>query len=325
MVGRRILLLGVSLSMCGASLAKERVASVRRIGLLGSVPSDPRDPAYVALLSELRRWGYVEGKNLLLMERSDDEHGALDAMARELTAVPVDVIVAADNFATAAARRATKTIPIVMISSGDPVGSGFVSSLAQPGGNVTGTAFFAPELKLKQLDILIEGLGAPKRLGYVIHKDHRLVPRFMARVKELQSAASSRRIELREVYVDSSSLAETLERLVHERVEGVVVEDYAAGEVSESELAALAVKMPLIMTSPYAARAGVLFTYGVNMVDLTRKSAEYVARLLGGARPSDLPVQLPTKFEFVINLKTAESLGLQIPRALLLRADQLVR
>jgi putative ABC transport system substrate-binding protein len=113
--------------------------------------------------------------------------------------------------------------------------------------------------------------------------------------------------------------------LVHERVEGVVVEDYAAGEVSESELAALAVKMPLIMTSPYAARAGVLFTYGVNMVDLTRKSAEYVARLLGGARPSDLPVQLPTKFEFVINLKTAESLGLQIPRALLLRADQLVR
>jgi putative ABC transport system substrate-binding protein len=214
-----------------------------------------------------------------------------------------------------------------MLAAGDPVASGFVSSLARPGGNVTGNAFFGEELQMKQLEILIEATGAIKRLALVGHEYYRQAPRWLRQVERLKTAAASRGFELQDVYVQSSlNLDQAFGALVRDRVEGAIVEGNAAMELSADAVGALVLKhrLPVIMTWRDSARGGVPLTYGVKYSDLTRKGAVYVARILDGAKPADLPVELPTRFDFTINLHAADAIGMKIPRSLILRADELI-
>jgi len=234
----------------------------------------------------------------------------------------VDVIITGSNVHVTAAQRATATIPIVMVAAGDPVGAGFIASLARPGGNITGlSADASREIVGKNLALLKEILPGLSRVGVV----------GQARPSQggaLEAAARRLNVALEVVDIRSPEDFESaFAAMVGKRVGAVVV---AAGPLTymrRQQIADLALKhrLPAITTLNEFAPAGLLMTYGTNLPDLYRRAASYVAKILGGAKPADLPVEQPTKFELVINLKTAKALGLTIPQTLLLRADEVIQ
>jgi putative ABC transport system substrate-binding protein len=274
----------------------------------------------------LRELGYVEGKNIVIELRSAE--GKLDrapALAVELVRLKVDVIVTGGPQSTRAAKEATVTIPIVMAFDNDPVGNGFVASLARPGGNITGLSTLYPEISGKQLELLKEIVPRLSRVAVLGNSTH---PGNAQAVKETELAAGVLAVQLQYLDVRDPKDIETAFRAASKgRTDAVLVLENAVLTSHRKQLVELAVKsrLPAIYPQTEYMEAGGLIYYGTNTPDLFRRAATYVDKILKGAKPADLPVEQPTKFEFVINLKTAKQIRLTIPPNVLARADKVIR
>jgi putative ABC transport system substrate-binding protein len=275
----------------------------------------------------LRELGYAEGKNIIIEYRhAEGKLDRLPALAAELVRLKVDIIVTGGEPATRAVKEATVTIPIIMSQVGDPVGSGFVDSLAHPGGNITGLSTLAPELNGKRLEILKEVVPRLSRVAVVTTSTQMDNAQLL---RDVNPAAKAFGVKLQYVDVRSPKDIETAFRTATKgRAEGVLW--LAPGNVAggrQTQILELAVKnrLPVMYVSPAIVEAGGLMTYGVDIRDLDRRAATYVDKILKGRTPRDLPVEQPMKFEFVINLKAAKPIGLTIPPNVLVRATKVIR
>jgi putative ABC transport system substrate-binding protein len=319
-------ILTLSLFLVPLTAEGQQTGKVARIGYL-VIDRAASPHLREAFLQELRDLGYVEGRNLVIEYRSaDGKSEQLPALAAELVALKVDVIVAPSTVAALAAKRATRTLPIVSVAI--PVTSGLVTSLARPGGNVTGLAFFSPELVgmcLEQLKQAVPGvsrvaaLWQPGGQGELTEKD-------MLEGAEVAARALGVRLQFVEAR-GPDNFDRAFSEMTSARAGALTVLPSNMFISERRRLVDLATKNRLPAVYPWRefVDAGGLMSYGLNVADLFRRAATYVDRILKGAKPSDLPVEQPTKFEFVINLKTAKALGLTIPKTLLLRADQVIQ
>jgi ABC-type uncharacterized transport system substrate-binding protein len=297
--------------------------NVPRIGYLGGSGVSRID----AFRQGLRELGYVEGKNIVIESRrfTGGKPDRLAALAAELVRLKVDVIVTSGSNPTRAAKEATATIPIVMAQDPDPVGNGFIASLARPGGNITGLSNLGPELSGKRLELLKEVVPRVKRVAVF---GTSTFPGNAQILRETELAAGALRLQLQYLDVlDPKNIETAFQGASKGRAEAVLV---LAGPVFTSQrtqLADLSVKsrLPAIYYATEFVEDGGLMTYGANRSDLARRAATYVDKILKGAKPADLPVEQPTKFEFVINLKAAKQIGLTIPPNVLARADRVIR
>ncbi len=271
----------------------------------------------------LRELGYVEGRDIEFLGRTaNDSPEQLSILARELVRLSPDVLIAGVNTTIAVLQRATSTIPIVMVASVDPVGHGFVQSLARPGGNITGLSYLASdEMHGKLLQTLHEIVPNVSAVGLIVESGY-------ATDRWLETAGHRLNLRIeREVVRAVDEVEQAFAALKRRRVDGITVLGGTpmAGRRHRIAELALASRMPAIAFWRDHAEAGFLCTYGPNARDLFRRSADYVDRILKGAKPSDLPVEQPTLFDFVVNLKTAKALGLTIPQSVLLRADEVIQ
>ena len=322
-----IVVLSLSLLAAPVTAGAQPPRKVPRIGYLVLAPllekPSPERAAFLEALSEL---GYVDGKTVSIEYRSAGWNAELlPDLAEELVRLNVDAIVTGGGGATAeAARQATKTIPIVVAASADPVGLGLVASLARPGGNITGTSLMAPELGSKRLELLKETVPKISRVAVLWH------PRGAGRLEWQQTEAAARRlgVTLQSYEVrNADDVARALEAMTQKRPDAVIMffDPLTSGyRVIISDFA-LKNRLPTIFGAREFAAAGGLMSYGPNIPELFRRAAVYVDKILKGAKPRDLPVEQPTKFELIVNLKTAKALGLTIPPSVLIRADQVVQ
>ncbi len=325
---RKLMSAAVTLLAAPPVVQAQAPGKVFRIGVLGINPPAPHSTVWIAFVAELRRRGYVEGQNLQIEGRNaGGDTARLDALAGELVALRVDVIfTTSGTFGVLAAKRATSTIPIVMFTSADPVASGLVASLSHPGGNVTGNSIQGLVLGLKRLEILAEVVGKPARLAYLQRSSVSTLPTAASYGRDLASGARALGVELQHVRVQSDDeLPQSFEAMRRDRVDGVVVDNFGFTALYGS-IASLAVSHQLatIAEGKTFAEVGGLAAYGVDYDDLARRAAIYVDKILRGAKAGDLPVEQASKFDLYFNLKTARSLGRTIPRALLLRADEVI-
>jgi putative ABC transport system substrate-binding protein len=324
---RRAFIATVTGSIIAASLVGEgqQSAKVPRIGyLLGRSAAESGDLA-TAFRRGLHDLGYVDGRTILIEYRyAEGRLERLPDLAANLVRLKVDVIVTAGEAAIRAARGATSTIPIVMASAGDPVGSGLVASLARPGGNVTGLSLVATEAAGKRLELLKETLPMLSRVAVLWN------PTNQSKLPEWENAQLAARalgLTLRSVEVRAPDDFEgAFSTIARERPDALVTLSDAVTTIHRTRIAAFAIKrkLPTIAENRAYAETGSLMTYGASQSDLFRRAAIYVDKILKGARPGDLPVEQPTKFELVVNMKTAKALGLTIPPAVLARADQVI-
>jgi putative tryptophan/tyrosine transport system substrate-binding protein len=311
-------------ALCSFAQAQQP-AKVPRIGFQLDSPASAVTARTEAFRQGLRELGYIEGKNIIIEWRSAE--GKLERrseLAAELVRLKVDVIVSGGPSVTRGVKEATSTIPIVMAQDTDPVGSGFVASLARPGGNITGLAALAPEMSGKQLDLLKQIVPKLSRVAVIGNSN---VPGDAQALRETVLAAGSFDVYLRYLDVPDPKDIETVFRAAAKgRADAVLVLGNPILNAHRKQIVDLAVKHPLPATSarPEFVEAGGLMTYGTSYNDLFRRAATYVDKILKGARP-DLPVEQPTKFELVINLKTAKQIGLTIPRSVLGRADKVIK
>ena len=311
----------------GTFAEAQQPTQVPRIGYLSASSASSISFRVEALRQGLRELGYVEGKNIVIEQRyAEGKPDRVPALAAELVRLTVNVIVTAGPLPTRAAKEATVTIPIVMTNEGDPVGTGFVASLARPGGNITGLSNLAPELSGKRLELLKEIVP---RLSHVAFFGTSTLPGNAQSLKETELAAGALGVQLQYLDVLSPRDIETAFQAASKgRSDAVLM--MAAGSflnTHRTQVVDLAVKsrLPAIYNFPEFVEAGGLMTYGVSTTDLSRRAATYVDKILKGAKPADLPVEQPTKFEFVINLKTAKQIGLTIPPNVLARADKVIK
>jgi putative ABC transport system substrate-binding protein len=276
------------------------------------------------LLQALRDAGYDEGRNLIVEFRSVSPAEMLPSLAAELLALDVDVIVALGSQAVRAAQQATQRIPIVMAASSDPVGTGFVASLARPGGNITGMSLFSPELSGKRLELLREIAGDIRRVAVLWNPDD---PPATLSLKETEAAArilgiELRAFEIRRVNDFDAAFASATEA----RPNAVVILPAPLLTTNGRQVAVWALhnRLPAIDWQRDFPASGGLMSYGPDLESLVRRSAVFVDKILRGTKPADLPVEQPTKFDLVINLNTAKALGIAVPQSLLLRADDLI-
>ena len=297
--------------------------SAPRLGVLAQFSAASR--FYVEFGNALRDLGYVEGQNLgIEFTSAAGSADRLPGLAAELVRLRVDVIVASGSEATLAARKATTTIPIVMTSS-NPLGLGIVASLARPGGNITGLSLLAPEVSGKRVEILKQILPGITSVAVLLYPDD---PGVAFSLKETEAAAELSALKLQILKVrDAAALDNAFQVATRERVEAIIVLPAPLMNVQVRRIAELALKnrLPTIYFSDDLPKAGGLVSYGVSLPAIYRRLAYYVDRILKGAKPGDLPIELPTKFELVINLKTARALGITIPQSLLLRADDVIQ
>jgi putative ABC transport system substrate-binding protein len=319
-----ILLGAMLLVLCFS--AEAQPSKVLRIGYLAAVSLSSIEPRTEAFRQGLRELGYVEGKNISIETRGVVEKpDQLRELAAELVLLKVAVIVTTGPTSTRAAKEATSTIPIVMAFHSDPVGSGFVASLARPGGNITGLSSVAPELSGKQLELLKEVIP---RLSRVVVLGTASQPGNAEALRETERAAAAFGLKIQYVDVPTTKDIERALRAVSkEHADAVLVLTSPVLNSRRSEVVGLAAKsrLPAMYFATEFVEDGGLMTYGVNFSDLFRRSATYVDKILKGAKPAELPVEQPTKFEFVINLKTAKQIGLTIPPNVLVRADRVIR
>jgi putative ABC transport system substrate-binding protein len=296
-----------------------------RIGLLVFASASSFAPRVDAFRHGLRERGYVEGQNVFLEYRyAEGQLERLPALAAELAALKVDVIVTSSTPAIRAAMQATRTIPIVMANVADPVQSGLVASLARPGGNVTGVSNLAPEVDGKRLALLKEALPKVARVGFILDPANRALA---LRLGELRTAARALGIALQSVEVGNpGELESAFEAIARERVGALIVPAPIASLYGRRIVQiALRQRVPAMYDARQFAAEGGMMAYGPDFLDLHRRAATYVDKILKGARPADLPVEQPTKFELIINLKTAKALDVAIPPAVLARADEVIQ
>jgi len=299
-----------------------RIGFVSPSGAPGSV-SPPLD----ALRQGLSDLGYVDGKNILLESRNAE--GRLDrmpALMNELVQQKVDVIVAVNNVLIRAAKEATKTIPIVMVTSVDPVDAGYVNNFAHPGGNITGLANLGREISAKRMQLLREVLPKMSRLAVLWDAN---APGPAIAFKEYEAAARAFKLDLRsvEVHGPTPDLVGAFQATKTARVEALIVVGNPLMVQHAKQVFELAAKyrLPSMTEEGRFVEAGGLISYGANAADLVRRAAEYVVDILKGAKPGDLPVKLASKFEIFINLKTSQQLGLVIPQHVLVQADKVIK
>jgi putative ABC transport system substrate-binding protein len=324
---RRTFLGTLAGGLLAAPLAAEaqQAAKVPRIGYLAiNLATSPH--LHEAFRQGLRDLGYVEGRNVETEYRdAEGKYERLPALAAELVSLKVDLIVAAAYPATLAAKNATKTIPIIMVAVADPVRIGLIASLVRPGGNITGLALFAgTEIIGKHLELLKEAIPSLSRVAVLSNPGN---PMHVLRLREVEVAGRSLRVQLQILKAqgpeefDSAFAAMTRERAGALYVVGDPM--FVSHRRRLAELAAKS-RLPAVYELKDHAEAGGLMVYGAGTLDMFRRAATYVDKILKGAKPGDLPVEQPTKFDLVVNLKTAKALGLTIPPSLLLRADQVI-
>jgi putative tryptophan/tyrosine transport system substrate-binding protein len=299
-----------------------------RVGVLefGSPPASPEWKTRSLLLQELRTLGWLEGQNLVLEYRwAEGRDSRLYTLAAELVRLPVDVIVVSNTLAIRAAKQETTTIPIVMISVGDPVKNEFVADLARPGGNITGVGGMVPKLSGKLLELLKEAIPAVTRIAVLADLTVSATGQIL---EELEGAARALGVQLQVVAVyHPREFERSLKEATHAGAGALVVLPAVLFASHQKQLAALALQhgLPAIFSERGFAQAGGLMAYGPERRERWQRVAYYIDRILKGAKPADLPVQQPMKFELVINLKTAQALGLTMPPSLLFQADELIR
>jgi ABC-type uncharacterized transport system substrate-binding protein len=305
-------------------LADCRATKVARIGFVGATAADGLPERVVAFRAGLRALGYQEGRDIVIEFRwADGRYERLPALFDELARRDVDVIVTHGTPGVLAAKQATATIPIVMATSGDAEGSGLVASLARPGGNVTGLTFFNPELAAKRFELLKEILPSLTEVGLLLNPANPINEPIVPTIKLTAQALG---LEVHPFGVRGPAEFEhAFAAMAARRVGAVVVIDDATLIANAPAVARLALQHRLPSSGwPDYALAGGLVAYGVNFPDLFRRAATFVDKILKGAKPADLPVERATKFETVVNLKIAKALGLDVPTAILLRADQVI-
>jgi ABC-type uncharacterized transport system substrate-binding protein len=308
------------------SAEAQQPEKVPRIGFLSATSPSTISARVDAFRQGLRELGYVEAKNIVVEYRyAEGKLERLSELAAELVRLKVDVIVTAGPTVTRPVKKTTVTIPIVMAFDDDPVGSGFAASLARPGGNITGLSSQAPEISGKQLELLTEIVPKFSR-GAVLGSSTRAGT--AQSIKETELAAGALGLKLQYLDVLGPKDIETAFREARKGLaEAVIVLQSAVANAHRKQIVELAMKnrLPAIYNVPEFVDAGGLMTYGVSMTDLHRRAATYVDKILKGAKPGELPVEQPTKFEFVINLKAAKQIGLSIPPNVLARADRVIR
>jgi putative tryptophan/tyrosine transport system substrate-binding protein len=303
----------------------QQTGKVYRIGILGTGSQAASKPLLTAFHEGLQELGYVDGRNLVVDYRyADGKYERLADLAGELVALKPDVLVTGVNPSIAALKKVAGATPIVMTLSTDPVGAGFIQSLSRPGTNITGVTWdVTPETSAKRVQLLKEAVPALSRFGALYDSD----PSNRPFVQAIAEAAKRLRLTLVQVLIHTSTeLDEAFARLRRDQVDGAILLGGGLSYSLRSQVAELAAraKLPVLYQWREAVVGGGLMSYGVNMPALVRHSASYVDKILKGANPADLPVEQPTEFEFIINLKTAKALGLTIPPSLLLRADQVI-
>ncbi len=308
-----------------ASFAQQP-GKVWRVGFLALRRIGPLDSDFFGEFPRgMRELGYIEGKNLVIEWRSaEGEVERLPKVAAELVRLKVDVIVPAGAQAVRAAQKATITIPIVMGTAGDPVGSGFVKSLARPGGNITGLSDIAGDLGSKLLDLLLGAIPKLSHVAVLVNPDNSSHSPIL---KSIQAAAPSAGVKIIPVAARTPrEIEEAFSVMVQENAKAVIAAADAIFNQQVRQIVDLAAKhrLPSISGYPQYAEAGGLMNYGPDFADNFRRAATYVDKIFKGAKPGDLPVEQSTRFELAVNLKTAKALGLTIPPAVLLRADRVI-
>jgi putative ABC transport system substrate-binding protein len=304
----------------------QQPAKIPRIGYLAGASRSAIAFRLEAFRQALRELGYVEGKNIAIEYRfSEGNFRRQKELATELARLNVDVIVTSGPASTRAAKEATSTVPIVMTFHSDPVGSSSVASLARPGGNITGLSTLTPEISGKQLEILKEIVPKLSRVSVLGSSAN---PGNAQVLKELEATAGTFSVQLQHLDVLDAKELETVFRAVgNQRADALVV---LAGTIiiaQRTRIAEMAIKsrLPSIYERREFVESGGLMSYGISIIDLDRRAAIYVDKILKGAKPADLPIEQPTKFELVINLKAAKQIGLTIPPSVLARADRVIR
>jgi putative ABC transport system substrate-binding protein len=318
--------LGVTLSTVSFTAQAQPLTKVARIGFLGGVQPAAVSARIEAFRQSLRELGYVEGKNVVIEYRyAEDKLDRLPALAAELVRLEVDVIVTGGPGSTRASKDATATIPIVMAQDIDPVATGFVASLARPGGNVTGLATFAPGISGKQLELLKESVPKISRTAVL---GTSTTPGSALMLKEVEAAAGALGVKLQYMdIVDAKEIEPAFRAASKVKADAVLVLFSFVLNSHRAKVVELAVKSRLPVIYPFSefVEAGGLMTHAVSFTDLYRSAGVYVDKILKGTRPADLPVEQPKKFEFIINLKAAKQIGLTIPPNVLVRADRVIK
>jgi putative ABC transport system substrate-binding protein len=295
------------------------------IGFLGMASATTFAPRLEGFRLGLRDFGYVEGTNITVVYRfAEGRYERLPELAADLVRSKVDLIVTHGTPGSLAAKRATTTIPIVMAAVGDPVATGIVASIAQPGGNITGQTFFNPELRAKRIELLKEVMPHLTQVAVILNVDNpaAIGPEFQA----MEAAAQALNIKLQAFRLrESSELVSAFEKMEQTHAEAVETGDDPLSIGNVGAIVALAARGRLLSIGPEEVpRAGGVIGYGVDLVALFRRAAVFVNKILKGANPADLPIERASKFQFVLNRKAAKALGLELPVATLLRADEVI-
>jgi putative tryptophan/tyrosine transport system substrate-binding protein len=319
------ILIAVVLLAVAVTVEAQQPKKVARIGFLAATTA--ASPArFEAFRQALRELGYVEGKNIVIeWRRAEGKFDQLPDLATELVRLKVDVIVTAGGASTRPAKEATVTIPIVMASDNDPVGSGFVASLARPGGNITGLSQMAPELAGKRLELLKEIVPKLSRVAVLGELKN---PGNAQALRETELAAGAFGVQLQSFDVRGLKDIETgFQAAIKGRADAVLMLGGPVATAQRVQIVEIAAKnrLPAIYPQSDYMDVGGLMFYGPSISDLFRRAATYVDKILKGAKPADLPVEQPTTFEFIINLKAAKQIGLTIPPNVLVRADKVIK
>jgi putative tryptophan/tyrosine transport system substrate-binding protein len=325
---RRTVILAVGSTLLAMPFASQAQtpAKVWRIGMLETTSTALNAANLDALRQGLRELGYIEGRNLIIEYRSADGRAErFPDLATELVSLKVDLIVTRGTPASLAAKNATRTIPVVIANAGDPVDSGLVASLARPGGNVTGLSSLTVNLEAKRFGLLRELVPGIARIAALYNMNSPVSP---PEWKEIEGAARAAGVQPQLLDVrKAEDFGPAFDAASRQRADGLIVGQEGLLQANRKLIVELAAKhrLPAIYRSMEFIEVGGLIAYGPSYPDLYRRAATYVDKILKGARPADLPIEQPTKFELIINLKAAKALGLTIPQTLLLRADEVIQ
>ena len=320
------ILLVVAVVVVAAIAHAQQPGKIPRIGYLSTNTPAAMSTRTEAFRQGLRELGYVEGKNIVIEHRyAEGKRDRLPTLAAELVRLNVDIIVSAGGNGTASpAKQATNTIPIVMTNVTDPVGSGFIASLARPGANITGLAALTENLAGKRVELVKETFPKISRMAVLLDPED---PSKIVELKSIQAPANVLGVNLQAIEVRSNDFQSAFNASTRERAGALLVLQNAVTNTGRKPIAELATKnhLPTMWAESGLMDAGGLMSYGPSYADLFRRAATYVDKILKGAKPADLPVEQPTKFEFVINLKTAKQIGVTIPPNVLVRADRVIK
>lgn len=319
-------LIATAVLLIGVAAAAQQTVKIPRIGFFGATPRSAIEERVKAFLDGLRELGYLEGKNVVIDWRfADGKHDRLPELAAELVRLKVDIIVTAGPQQTGPAKKATSTIPIVMAFDNDPVGNGWVESLARPGGNITGLSTLAPEISQKRLELLTEVVPKLSRVAVLGNSTE---PGDLQMLREAKASAKKLNVQIQYWDLLDAKDIENVFRVVSKaRAQAVLALTNPVATTHRAEIVGLAVKnrLPAIYDRAEFVHDGGLMAYGVNSIELFRRAATYVDKILKGANPAVLPVEQPKKFELIINLRAAKQIGITVRQSVLYRADKVIK